>query len=94
MRIRENFTLCPFDIMWTRLNDNSIFLILSLQIRSLEHTYPRILRPNAKFRTLFAKLVVAIALDAQADALVTVRTGQGDSVSIRVICSLYYCIID
>ena len=92
MRIREHFTLCPFDIMWTRLNDNSIFLTLSLQIRSLEHTYSGFLRQNAKFRTL-SQLVVAIALDAQADALVTVRTGQGESISVRVACRLY-CLVN
>jgi hypothetical protein len=54
----------------------------------------KIKRNGCEVLNTFAKLVVAIALDAQADALVTVRTGQGDSVSIRVICSLYYCIID
>ena len=72
--------MCPFDIIYTRLNADCFLLILYLQIRNLEHTSPRISRPNAKFRTLFAKLVVVIALDAQADCLTAVRTGQGESI--------------
>ena len=55
-----------------------LLMTLSLQIRTLEHTSPRFLRPDAKFRTLFAKLVVAIALDDQSDCLAAVWTGQGD----------------
>lgn len=68
--------MCPFDIMYTRLNADCLPLIFSLQIRTLEHTCPRFFRLNANFRTL----LLLLALDAQADALVTVRAGQGESI--------------